>query len=80
MDATTTSHAAVIALALEAFSDMELAAFNNAIQTFGSVNEHNAAYDVALQQQLIKANGYTTFDLDATQAASAHVVNERFVK
>lgn len=66
----------VIALSLQNFNNTELAAFNNAIQTFGVVPKENFAYKKSVELNLIKDNG-EPFEIEATRDAAAHEVNRR---
>lgn len=68
---------AVAAVALRHFTDDELCAFNNAIQTFGRIPRENLSHDHALEAGLIDAEGKPC-DLESLKDASALVVNHRF--
>ena len=69
--------AAVIAMALRNFSNDDLAAFNNAIHTFGRVSHYNRSYPSALEANLITVYGTPTFDLAPTRDAAVFEVNRR---
>lgn len=73
---TTRILATVSMIALEAFSNAELAAFNNGVQTFGEVPPGNLAHKRAVEAKLIKPDG-STWDLDAIRDASAAEVSRR---
>ena len=64
------------ALALERFSNEELAALNNAVQEWGHVHESNIAYPAALEAKLIKESGHP-YDVEALRDALAYTVNAR---
>lgn len=68
--------AAVMTLMMENFSNMELAAFNNAIQGFGKLSPNNLAFHKAVELKILKDNGHA-WDLDTTQRASNAEVNRR---
>ena len=68
---------AVAALSLSRFTDEELCAFNNGIQTFGRIPKENLSHDHALEAGLIDAEGKPC-DLESLRDASALVVNRRF--
>lgn len=63
-------------MALEDVSNHELAAMNNAIQSFGKLATSNMAFETAVKLQLVKPNG-EPFELEALQLACAREVNRR---
>ncbi len=68
--------AAVMLLPLADFPNDELAAMNNAIQTFGSLPPENMAHDRAVEASLVRPSGQP-WDLEPLQAALAAEVNRR---
>lgn len=68
--------AAVYAMTLRNLDNDKLAAFNNAIQTWGRLRSGNMAFTEAVELQLIKPNGHP-HDLEALQKASAYEVTRR---
>lgn len=68
--------AAVAAFALRDFTNLELAAFNNTIQIYGTVPPMNLAHKKAVATKLIQPNG-RTWDLESIRRASVYEVNRR---
>lgn len=73
---TETKFAAIMMSAMKNFSNMELAAFNNAIQGFGKIAPTNLAFRKAIEVGILKDNG-DVWDLMATKRASIAEVNRR---
>jgi hypothetical protein len=63
-------------LALESFSDQELAAFNLALNWPGHVPEGNCSYRPALKANLIREDGHAVA-LEEIKRAIAVVFNQR---
>jgi hypothetical protein len=63
-------------LALKRFDNLTLAAFNNAVQTWGYVAKENMAFQPAVDAYLINTDGLP-WDLEALKTASAFEVNRR---
>ncbi len=72
-----TFQSALVAMILEGFPNHELAAFNNAIQTFGVIQPMNMSYQRALEYKLINERGNATFDLEVVRNGAAYEVNRR---
>lgn len=67
---------AVAVLSLETLDNDKLAAFNNAVQLYGTVPTYNLAYSDVLKLQLIREDGRPV-DLESIRTASAFLVNQR---
>lgn len=63
------SMAAIVSLTLNEFSDDQIAAMMNALSGFGRLQPQNIAFNLALERQLIKDTGTTTFDPEDTLSA-----------
>ena len=73
------SVAAVIVLALEAFSNEELAALHNGVTGFGRVATVNLGYKKGVEHSLINADGSMRFPIlkDEMEMALTHEVTRR---